>query len=124
MARPAKRKYGNRPTHIGGVRFDSAGEARRWAELQLLERAGEISELRRQVPHELHAPGGEKVGKIVVDFEYVDGDGSIVTEDFKSPATAAEKLFTWKARHFLAEYGRTVRVVKTARGVPPTGRAA
>ena len=43
-------KYGNRKTEVDGIVFDSAKEARRWQELQLLERAGEIRNLKRQVP--------------------------------------------------------------------------
>lgn len=38
-------KYHNRKTVIDGITFDSAKEARRYMELKLLERAGEISNL-------------------------------------------------------------------------------
>lgn len=46
-------KYGSRKVHRNGAVYDSRAEARRWAELALLERAGEIRNLRRQVPYEL-----------------------------------------------------------------------
>lgn len=46
-------KYGNRKTTIDGITFDSRKEARRYAELSLLERAGIIQKLRRQVKFEL-----------------------------------------------------------------------
>ena len=47
------RKYRNEKTVVAGLTFDSKAEARRYGELQLLERAGRISDLRRQVPIEL-----------------------------------------------------------------------
>ena len=42
-------KYHNRPVTVDGQRFDSAGEAGWWGQLRLLERAGEITGLERQV---------------------------------------------------------------------------
>ena len=56
MAERVHRKYGNKKTQFAGLTFDSKAEARRYGELQLLERAGLISNLRRQVPIEL-VPG-------------------------------------------------------------------
>lgn len=87
-------KYGNRKTVVDGVVFDSAREARRWQELKLLERAGEISHLRRQVPFELIPT--QKEGKRVVeravtyvaDFVYTDNaTGGSVVEDAKGIRT-------------------------------------
>ena len=51
----AGNKYGARKITdpITGFVFDSKKEHRRWCELQLLERAGKISRLRRQVAYEL-----------------------------------------------------------------------
>lgn len=46
-------KYGSRKVHRNGTVYDSRAEARRGAELALLQRAGEIRKLRRQVPYEL-----------------------------------------------------------------------
>ena len=43
-------KYGNKPTVVDGIRFDSKGEAMRWSELVMLEKAGVIADLRRQAP--------------------------------------------------------------------------
>ena len=42
-------KYKSRKTVVDGIAFDSAKEARRWKELQILERAGQIQDLERQV---------------------------------------------------------------------------
>lgn len=47
---PGGAKYGNKKTVTpDGVKFDSRAEARRWGHLCMQLRAGEISELRRQV---------------------------------------------------------------------------
>lgn len=105
------RKYRNTPTIIDGIRFDSKREGRRYCELRVLERAGDISALRRQPKYVLITEGVE-VGQYVGDFEYVDKSGTLVTEDIKSPATARIRLFAWKKKHFAAQYGREIRVVK------------
>ncbi len=57
MRLPARRKFGNKPTDVDGMRFDSAKEARRFGELRLLERAGEITELRTQPRFPLEVNG-------------------------------------------------------------------
>ena len=49
-----KSKYYNIKTRaLDGTVFDSLKEARRWDELLLLQRAGKISDLQRQVKYEL-----------------------------------------------------------------------
>lgn len=71
-------KYGAIPTTVDGIRFDSLKEARRWGELRLLEKAGEIRNLRRQVVIPLegkNAPLKTRTGrqmKLTVDFHYED----------------------------------------------------
>ena len=87
-------KYGNRKTTLDGFSFDSAKEAKRYCELRLLERAGKISDLRRQVTFWL-IPAQYRGGKLierpvryVADFVYVDNKtGKTVVEDVKSKAT-------------------------------------
>ena len=46
-----RNKYGNKKTVVDGITFDSRKEAKRYQELKLLEKAGEIKDLRRQVVH-------------------------------------------------------------------------
>lgn len=99
-----RNKYHNRKHSAGGEVFDSAKEFRRWQELKLLEKAGEISELRRQVPFELlpvqREPdkigprGGRKPGRVIereavyiADFVYKDVNGREVVEDCKGMRT-------------------------------------
>ena len=89
-----KPKYRNRKTVVDGESFDSRKEANRYCELQLMRRAGEISELRRQVVFTLipaqYVAGkcAERPVKYVADFVYVDNStGRTVVEDVKSDAT-------------------------------------
>lgn len=90
--RPSKNKYGAKKTQVGEVKFDSKKEATRWMELQLLERGGEISDLRRQVKVELigqyrplYTRTGRKM-KLTFDFAYIE-DGVQVYEDAKGMPT-------------------------------------
>ena len=46
-------KYGNKKIEYNGEVFDSKKEYKRWCELKLLERAGKISDLKRQVKYVL-----------------------------------------------------------------------
>lgn len=108
-AKKPRRKYHNEPTVVGGIRFDSKREAARWSELQLEQREGHISKLRRQVAFALNV-GEENIGKIVVDFVYTRG-GATVYEDVKSDATVTP-IFKWKARHFAAQYGKEISLCK------------
>jgi hypothetical protein len=84
-------KYGNKITVVDGIKFRSKGEAGRYQELKLLEKAGRITVLRLQVKHELIV-NRKVVGTYTSDFEYWEG-GSYIVEDFKGVKTA---LFTLK----------------------------
>ena len=95
----------------GHFRFtvhDSTGEAKRWASLCVLEKAGRIKDLRRQVRFDLMAARvlegrtvTAKVGQYIADFVYVDLDagGEEVIEDYKGNIT---DLAAWKIRHMEA----------------------
>jgi hypothetical protein len=74
----------------GGIRFQSKKEAYRWRELLLLEKAGTISELRRQTrfPIELN---GEHICDYVADFDYREG-GKWIVEDTKGAWTDVFRL--------------------------------
>jgi Protein of unknown function (DUF1064) len=99
-------KYRNVPTVVGGIRVASKREARRWGELRLLERAGRISGLRRQVPFRLEI-NGQLVTTYVADFVYCEAGAEIV-EDSKGVRTAVYKL---KAKLMRAVYGVEIREV-------------
>ena len=75
--------------------FDSQGEAARWARLEMMQHAGLISGLVRQVRFPLlahRADGlGVKVGEYIADFCYTE-NGKQVIEDFKGALTDAAAL--------------------------------
>ena len=94
------RKYGNKKVRYQGAVYDSRKEARRFAELSLLEKAGKITDLQTQVkfvlipsqrePDTVGKRGGIKRGKVIekecayyADFVYTDENGETVVEDTK-----------------------------------------
>lgn len=101
-------KYRNVKVTIDGLKFDSKGEASRWFELVMLQKAGKISDLKRQVPFTLLDDFKDSEGKtiravkIVVDFGYTE-NGCEVVEDFKSPASRT-KDFLLKKKFFQAKF--------------------
>jgi hypothetical protein len=101
-------KFLNVRTEIDGLKFDSKKEAARWLELELLQKAGKISNLKRQVPFELNV-NGIKIGKLVLDFTYTE-NGKTVYEDVKSKPTMTP-IFKWKAKHFKAQYKQEINLV-------------
>lgn len=87
---PKASKYRNvRCQDEHGNKFDSQKELKRWGELQLLYRAGEITELRRQVSFELNEGGIFKY-RYKADFTYYE-KGKYVVEDSKGTRTAVYK---------------------------------
>lgn len=132
-ARPRviRSKFGAVPTMVDGIRFASKKEARRYGELKLLERTGEIRKLRRQPRYalcslviegadvrDLHAgtptPRRRVVCEYVADFEFEERrDGHpegwrVVVEDAKGMRTDVYRL---KSKWFEAQYGVTIREV-------------
>ena len=107
-------KYNSRKTTIDGIAFDSQKEGRRYRELMLLERAGEISDLILQ-PEFILQEGFRKNGKTyrpikyIADFMYKEG-GQIVVEDVKSPATKTQ-VYQLKKKLFEKRYDLTIREV-------------
>ena len=95
-------KYHNRKTEIDGIVFDSKREAQRYAELQLLQRAGKIRDLSMQVEFELiPKQDGERACKYKADFVYHMADnGKMVVEDVKGKRTREyiikRKLMLWR----------------------------
>ena len=86
-------KYGAKKVVMDGQVFDSKRELHRWCELRLLERAGKISDLKRQVSYELIPKQvGERACSYVADFVYYDADGKKVVEDCKGYRTEGYKI--------------------------------
>lgn len=88
------KKYRNNPfVDSDGIRWDSQAEFRRWSELKLLERAGEISHLERQMTVPLFV-NGVKVCALRPDFAFFER-GKRVYADAKGYETRDWKL-KWK----------------------------
>jgi len=95
----ARSKYGATKFKAEDGTFDSKGEYLRWQDLKLLQRAGVITGLKRQVKFELIPatilPNGKKQKAVVyvADFRYYDSrEGKWITEDFKGYQTEVYKL--------------------------------
>ena len=97
-------KYHNRKITRDGETFDSVKEYRRFCELKLMERAGVIKDLKRQVKFEL-IPSQKIDGKVVerpvnyvADFAYWT-DHQFVVEDTKGFKTKdyilKRKMMLW-----------------------------
>lgn len=120
MGYSQKSKYGSRKVTVDGVTYDSTKEYRRFKELSLLERAGAIQNLQRQVKfvlvpaqrefcNEIYTKGRKKgcfkPGKLlekecsyIADFVYIQ-NGKPVIEDTKGIRTKdyiiKRKLMLW-----------------------------
>ena len=115
-------KYNATKCLVDGIEFASKREANRYLKLRLLERAGEISDLRLQVDFELipnqyrtekrYGKNGKPLKdkevllerKVVyrADFVYTDKNGKTVVEDTKGFRTTEYVL---KRKMFLYKYG-------------------
>ena len=116
-------KYHSRKITRDGMTFDSMKEFRRWKELQLLERAGKIENLRRQVkfvliPSQYEKKIDAKTGDVKItgqcierecsyyaDFVYIE-HGETVVEDAKGLKT---DVYIMKRKLMLEKYGIRIR---------------
>lgn len=113
-------KYKNEKVTVDGETFDSRKEFYRFLELRLMERAGKITDLRRQVRYELVPPqydpverysektglrlrDGKKIAErgvyYIADFVYSLPDGSTVVEDVKGMKTTEYVIKRKLMRH-------------------------
>ena len=107
-------KYKNRKVECGGIQYDSQKEAARGAVLELKQRAGEVSELKRQVkfilqesfkiPSKKTKQGFETIKEIayIADFTYFMG-GQFYIEDVKGYKTPEYKLKAKMLRKKIAD---------------------
>lgn len=109
-------KYGNRRVSLDGYEFDSRAESRRYEELRLLQKAGEIGHLVVHPVYEI-APGATLSGRrkpplrYEADFEYMDTNGQRVVEDVKSDATRRNPTYRLKLHLMATVRGIQVREV-------------
>lgn len=100
-------KYGAKPTVVDNIRFASKAEAKRYGELKVLERAGEIRELELQPRYDLSA-WGQKIARYIADFRYKDRRDNFrnwVVEDVKGVKTPVYQL---KKKLMAVQYGITI----------------
>lgn len=117
-------KYKAKKTVLDGITFDSKKEADRYAELKLLLKSGEITDLRMQVEYELiptqyapsittprgkakRGPVLERAVKYKADFVYNE-NGVEVVEDVKGFRT---KEYIIKRKLLLWRYGIQIKEV-------------
>lgn len=117
-------KYNNKKAEADGLVFDSVRERNRYLELKLMERAGDISDLRRQVkftlidtqrePDTQGPRGGIKRGKVIeketayiADFVYTE-NGETVVEDAKGVKTPE---YIIKRKLMLERYGIRIKEI-------------
>ena len=122
-------KYSNKKVTIDGETFDSKKEARRYCELKLLKKAGEIRDLERQVKYilipaqyetyERYGKSGQRLkdGKklleqecaYIADFVYHDSHtGELVVEDTKGVRT---KDYIIKRKLMLSGYNIKIKEI-------------
>jgi hypothetical protein len=108
-------KYSNTKVTVDGETFDSKKEYRRYCELKLLERAGKIINLERQVKYVL-IPSQKIDGKVVerecsyiADFKYQNtSTGELVVEDTKGVKT---DTYIIKRKLMLSVYNIKIREI-------------
>ena len=109
-------KYRNKPTFVDGIRFASKKEARRYQELKLLEKAGEISDLELQPRFEFPINGeplkyssGRKV-TYFADFSYLELYSKTTQNTIEDTKGFVTPVFKLKAALMKAVHGITVRI--------------
>lgn len=119
-------KYSNKKVEVDGIIFDSKREAKRYQELLLLEKAGAITNLQRQVkyvliptqrePDTVGARGGIHKGEVIekecayyADFVYFDREKQeMVVEDTKGMKTTE---YIIKRKMMLYRHGIRIKEV-------------
>lgn len=126
-------KYNNSKVEIDGIKYDSKKESQRNAYLELMQKQGLISDLKRQVVFELiptiyedkvvHLKTKDKIVQRVAqkavtykaDFTYIK-DGQLVVEDVKASASyaALDKTFILKEKMMRYFHGIVIKRVYKA----------
>lgn len=124
--RSMKNKYNARKATRGGIVFSSKKELKRWQELEEMEKAGEITNLQRQIKFKLLPAQYSKTeltknGRFkcierectyIADFVYKDKQGNIHVEDAKGcKKGGAYNIFVIKRKLMLYMHGIRVEEV-------------
>lgn len=102
-------KYNAQRQVVDGITFMSRREAREYAELRLLEKAGHIEGLILQPKFPIQI-GGMKVCTVIADFQYLDKEtGETRVVDTKGFDTSISRL---KRKLVKAVHGVEIEVVR------------
>lgn len=101
-------KFGNKKTIRNGLIFDSKREAARYDQLLLLERAGRIRNLRRQVKYELRV-NGVLIATYRADFVYEELERDAWTEVVEDSKGYPNDRWPMKKKLMRACHGIVVR---------------
>lgn len=117
------RKYHNTKTVADGIKFDSKLEAKRYAQLKILERAGVIRALELQPSFEL-LPSFRKNGKTwrktvyKADFRYIlCEDDKTIIEDVKGSTAVITDVFRLKQKLFEYKYPNYTISIVTSKDI-------
>jgi len=99
-----------------GQWFDSVAEHRRWCELKILVRIGDIRDLAVH-PSYVLTVAGEDICAFIPDFRYVTREGEVRIEDVKSPMTRQLAEYRIKVKLFEAIYRLKVNEVVAGKGL-------
>lgn len=94
---------------LGGVVFASKKEMKRYAELQLLQRAGEVQDLELQ-PEFRVSINDQHFCTYTADFAYTE-KGQRVIEELKSTGTAKDAAYRLRKKAAELFYGIKVKVI-------------
>lgn len=107
-------KFNNKKVVVDGVTYDSVHEYQRYCELAVLEQAGKIKNLQRQVKFSIcpKAPNVKRSRErfYIADFVYIQSDGTKIIEDAKSPPTKKDKTYRLKKQLVQVKYPEYVFV--------------
>lgn len=102
-------KFKAKPCEADGIKFPSKKERKRYFDLKLLEKAGEVLFFLRQTP--FHLTGGVKY---VCDFQVFWKNGEVSFEDVKGMRTDMYKL---KKKQVEALYPIQIREILKIQGL-------
>jgi hypothetical protein len=103
-------KYGNMPTVIDGIRFDSKKEAQYYGRCKMLVLAGKLLKVECHVRFPLIVQG-VKICIYEADFVLYHPDKTISVKDVKSSATEGVAVFQLKKALMLAIHKINVEIV-------------
>ena len=107
-------KYRSKKVTVGGMTFDSKKEYKRWCELCLLQKAGKITGLERQVPFEL-IPAQKRTVLTGERYQKSNRKRGIVAGMPKTKEVCLEQSCVYIADFVYKEDGR--QVVEDTKGV-------